>query len=386
MLAGASMGAHTLVRFALEHPARAAGLVSPRPPSTPRRRPARARALGRARRRPARAAASRASWRPTASPACPSRGATVLEVLRQRLAAHEHPEAVADALHAGAALAPVRHAGRAARDSTCRRSSWPAATRPTPAPVRVGEAYADDDPRRASACPRSRAARRWRGRAASSRRSSRASRSRRRPREQVGGLLGHAAAAQARDQGGLAGGGAVRPDGFDGTLGALPDGVTVRTRARGPLDVIVFFTTSRAALERRITTLRTALDPAGRLWVAWPKRTSGVATDVTEDVVREIALAHRSGGQQGRGDRCDVVGVAARDSRGRSGLAGTGGQAFFAAPGSSAAKKDLTPFRAVTSCAGSPPAPPPRARAPLRPPAPRRARPFPPRWRFRARR
>ena len=83
------------------------------------------------------------------------------------------------------------------------------------------------------------------------------------------------------------------PDGFDATLGALPDGVAVRTRARGPLDVIVFFTTSRAALERRIPTLRIALDPAGRLWVAWPKRASGVATDVTEDVVREIALAHR---------------------------------------------------------------------------------------------
>ena len=83
------------------------------------------------------------------------------------------------------------------------------------------------------------------------------------------------------------------PDGFDATLGALPDGVAARTRARGPLDVIVFFTTSRAALERRIPTLRTALDPAGRLWVAWPKRASGVATDVTEDVVREIALAHR---------------------------------------------------------------------------------------------
>ena len=83
------------------------------------------------------------------------------------------------------------------------------------------------------------------------------------------------------------------PDGFDATLGALPDGVAVRPQARGPLDVIVFFTTSRAALERRIPTLRTALDPAGRLWVAWPKRASGVATDVTEDVVREIALAHR---------------------------------------------------------------------------------------------
>jgi hypothetical protein len=83
------------------------------------------------------------------------------------------------------------------------------------------------------------------------------------------------------------------PDNFEATLGALPDGVTVRTRARGPVDVIVFFTASRAKLERRIETLRSSLDPAGRLWAAWPKRASGVPTDVTEDVVREIALAHR---------------------------------------------------------------------------------------------
>ena len=83
------------------------------------------------------------------------------------------------------------------------------------------------------------------------------------------------------------------PDDFDATLGPLPDAVVVRRRLRGPLDVVVFFTTSRAKLERRIDALRAALDPAGRLWVAWPKRASGVATDVTEDVVREIALAHR---------------------------------------------------------------------------------------------
>jgi hypothetical protein len=69
--------------------------------------------------------------------------------------------------------------------------------------------------------------------------------------------------------------------------------VVVRRRLRGPLDVVVFFTTSRAQLERRIEALRAALDPAGRSWVAWPKRASGVATDVTEDVVREVALSHR---------------------------------------------------------------------------------------------
>jgi hypothetical protein len=83
------------------------------------------------------------------------------------------------------------------------------------------------------------------------------------------------------------------PAGFYDTLGTLPDGVVVRRRLRGPLDVIVFFTTSRVELERRIEALRAALDPAGRLWVAWPKRASGVETDVTEGVVREVALAHR---------------------------------------------------------------------------------------------
>ena len=82
------------------------------------------------------------------------------------------------------------------------------------------------------------------------------------------------------------------PDGFDELLGSLPDGVAVRARARGPLDVIVCFVTERRELERRLPTLRAALDPAGGLWFAWPKRASGVPTDVTEDVLREVALAN----------------------------------------------------------------------------------------------
>jgi hypothetical protein len=80
------------------------------------------------------------------------------------------------------------------------------------------------------------------------------------------------------------------PEDFTDTLGPLPDGVTVRERLRGPLDVIVFFTERRADLERRIDRLKAALDPAGRLWIAWPKRASKVETDMTEDVVRDIAL------------------------------------------------------------------------------------------------
>ena len=83
------------------------------------------------------------------------------------------------------------------------------------------------------------------------------------------------------------------PAGFAELLGELPDGVEVKSRASGPLDVIVFFTKRRAELERRLPALRRAMDPAAGLWIAWPKRASGVETDMTEDVARELGLANR---------------------------------------------------------------------------------------------
>ena len=83
------------------------------------------------------------------------------------------------------------------------------------------------------------------------------------------------------------------PEGFAKLLGALPSGTTVKSRAVGPLDVIVFFTTSRSELERRMPALRRAMDPAAGLWIAWPKRSSGVETDMTEGVARELGLANR---------------------------------------------------------------------------------------------
>jgi hypothetical protein len=83
------------------------------------------------------------------------------------------------------------------------------------------------------------------------------------------------------------------PSGFDATLGELPPGVAVRRRLGGrPFDVIVAFFVRRAELERRLDALTGALDPAGGLWIAWPKRASGVQTDVTEDVVRGLGLAN----------------------------------------------------------------------------------------------
>jgi hypothetical protein len=83
------------------------------------------------------------------------------------------------------------------------------------------------------------------------------------------------------------------PEGFmKGTLGPLPDGVRVLARASAPLDLVLRFLTTRRELERELPRLRAKLDPAGLLWIAWPKRASGVPTDVTEDVVREVALAN----------------------------------------------------------------------------------------------
>ncbi len=81
------------------------------------------------------------------------------------------------------------------------------------------------------------------------------------------------------------------PDGFDATLGELPADVAMRRAARGPIDVIVAFFVDRSRLERRLPALRAALEPAGGLWIAWPKRASGVPTDLTEDVVRDLGLA-----------------------------------------------------------------------------------------------
>ena len=80
------------------------------------------------------------------------------------------------------------------------------------------------------------------------------------------------------------------PAGFDDTLGELPAAVRVLRQARAPLDVVVLFSTRRAGLVADVERVRTRIERAGSIWVAWPKRSSGVATDITEDVLREELL------------------------------------------------------------------------------------------------
>ena len=80
------------------------------------------------------------------------------------------------------------------------------------------------------------------------------------------------------------------PPGFDEVLGDLPPGVSVHRRLRGTFDVLVAFVRTRSELERRLPALKQALDQAGGLWVAWPKRSSGVATDLSDGNVRDVGL------------------------------------------------------------------------------------------------
>jgi hypothetical protein len=70
----------------------------------------------------------------------------------------------------------------------------------------------------------------------------------------------------------------------------LPPSVKVKRQVRGKADVVVGFFTDGHKLERRIDALARMIYPDGGLWVAWPKRSSGLETTVNEDVVREIAL------------------------------------------------------------------------------------------------
>ncbi len=85
------------------------------------------------------------------------------------------------------------------------------------------------------------------------------------------------------------------PDAFEALLAPLPPAVTVQRDPVVPInpgtyDVVVGFTTERDTLARWIRDVRPALKTAGGLWIAWPKRASGIATEVTEDTVRELAL------------------------------------------------------------------------------------------------
>src|SRR5688572_1503541 len=80
------------------------------------------------------------------------------------------------------------------------------------------------------------------------------------------------------------------PPGFSATLGELPAGVESSSQADVEADVIVFFTMERREVEEGFVPLTEHLAKGSGLWIAWPKKASGVPTNLTEDILREVCL------------------------------------------------------------------------------------------------
>jgi hypothetical protein len=79
------------------------------------------------------------------------------------------------------------------------------------------------------------------------------------------------------------------PEHFERTLGDLPQGARLRRGNRGAREITIWFVTSARDLSRRFEPIAQAVGE-GTLWVAWPKQSSEMAGDVTEDAVRDVAL------------------------------------------------------------------------------------------------
>ena len=80
------------------------------------------------------------------------------------------------------------------------------------------------------------------------------------------------------------------PSAYESLVGPLPADVKVTARPKPPLHVVHVFATQAAGLAGKLRSYRAVIAPDGMIWVSWPKKSSGVATDVTENVVRNTAL------------------------------------------------------------------------------------------------
>ncbi len=80
------------------------------------------------------------------------------------------------------------------------------------------------------------------------------------------------------------------PEGFERDLGHLPGNVQIMLRPRRPMDLVLLFTKSAASLQKDFPRLAATLSPTGMLWISWPKKTSGVISDLSGDRVRDIGL------------------------------------------------------------------------------------------------
>jgi hypothetical protein len=80
------------------------------------------------------------------------------------------------------------------------------------------------------------------------------------------------------------------PADYEVLLGPLPEGVKISARLRAPVDICHIFVTSKRHLEDWLGQYMGEIHQSGMIWASWPKKSSGVKTEVTEDTIREIAL------------------------------------------------------------------------------------------------
>lgn len=80
------------------------------------------------------------------------------------------------------------------------------------------------------------------------------------------------------------------PTNYRALLVPLPEEVVISTRLRGPVDLWHLFSKSRSELKRHLSTCLREIKQDGMIWVSWPKKSSGVPSDISEGVVRELAL------------------------------------------------------------------------------------------------
>ncbi len=84
-----------------------------------------------------------------------------------------------------------------------------------------------------------------------------------------------------------------KPDEYDTFFEDWPDGVDILAQGTKEIDLIHFFTKSAEELTQTLLILRSQIKQNGMIWVSWPKKASKVPTDVTEDVIRDFALANK---------------------------------------------------------------------------------------------
>lgn len=82
------------------------------------------------------------------------------------------------------------------------------------------------------------------------------------------------------------------PQGFEQTLGALPEGATVARRVRKSVDLVLLFATTKSTMLTSLARAIRVMKEGGSVWIIWPKKASGVRSDLSDNVVRETGLVH----------------------------------------------------------------------------------------------